>query len=318
MKPRAYWAMGTNPNNKIEKFPVETTTITQYGSILNNIAAAMNRNLNVSEATIAADANVAGYSATPQGVEQQRADKSTTVNQYQKRLEVFFSEWANHALRSYLGAMTGEQQLTVDEETRRRIHDIETSNAVPDPLTGELQYKSIIDGDKITIDFSELSTDMLEFDVRTGSLIQSEKEKELENIQQMLVPISQMMGNISEQNRPVFEQSIMDLCARLFELSDIDISQTNANRISDQMMMSIMQATMQQIDAQNAQLQQQQQQIAGMQQQMGISPEQNMLPEGEVPMEQPTPGMSEGMPVEGLPGPEEVSAEFPQQGEEVI
>ena len=93
------------------KFPVETTTLTQYNAIMQNTQGNMMKNMNVTEQTVASDAHVMTYSGTPQGVEQQRRDRTTTVNQYQKRVETFFAEWANHALRSYLSAMGGKQAL---------------------------------------------------------------------------------------------------------------------------------------------------------------------------------------------------------------
>ena len=224
MEPAAFWDLGNNPNNKIEKFPVETTTITQYGSILENIGSNMMKNLNITDQTIASDANVARYSGTAPGVREQSRDKTITINQYAKRVETFFAEWANHALRSYLNSMGGKVKMTVDEPTRRRIWDIEMARDGSNQQRGEKPEESIIDGDKITIDFDKLSVDMLSFKVRAGSLIETREEEERRNIQEMLVPVSQMMGNVSEENRAVFEKNIMQMMSRLFELSNIDVS----------------------------------------------------------------------------------------------
>jgi len=307
MKANAIWPMGTNPNNKIEKFPVETTTVTQYGSILENISGRMMQSLNVTDATVASDAEVARYSATPQGVEQQRMDRTITINQYQKRIEIFFQEWANHALRSYINSMTGKQWITVDEKTRRRIQDIEEASrnevkmAMQDALEEDdmseletnLDEETIVgdekDRNKIEIDFDSLSADLLSFEVRAGSLIENERETERQNIQTMLVPVSQMIGNISDENKDAFEQVIMQLVTRLCELSDIDISATAAQRIDQKLMAQALQATMDMVNSQ-------QQQIGQMQQMMG-------LPQGGMPPEM-TPGMAAGA-MSGAPMPEE-------------
>jgi len=310
MKANAIWPMGTNPNNKVEKFPVETTTVTQYGSILESLSAKMMQSLNVTDATVASDANVARYSATPQGVEQQRMDKTITINQYQKRIECFFQEWANHALRSYINSMTGKQKLTVDERTRRRIADIEEARQARKELEAQNsldaetalalmeQEESIIDGDKIEIDFDNLSSDLLSFEVRSGSLIENERETERQNIQEMLIPVSQMIGNISEQNKDAFETVIMQLVTRLCELSDIDISATTAQEIDSKLMARALKATMDMVD-------QQQQQLGQMQQMMG-------LPEGGMPPEM-NPGLARGA-ATGAPMPEQpVSPEMMQQ-----
>ena len=317
MKPNAIWPMGTNPNNRIEPYRVETTTLTQYGSILESISGRMMQSLNITDATVASDANVARYSATPQGVQEQHLDKTITINQFQKRIEVFFAEWANHALRSYLNSMSGTKELTVDEHTRRRILDIEktihdkamstvnsmtggmVSEVVGDVLDNELP--SIVAGNLISVNFDDINGDLLQFEVRSGSLIENERETERRNIQEMLVPVSQMIGNVSEQNRSSFEQVIMELIMRLCELSDIDISASISGVFDNQLALQALQATM-------GMVQQQQQQLDGMQGMLQQAlPQQQPLP-GEMPMEQPMepmPGaetpMPEEMPPEGMP-----------------
>ena len=285
MEPAAFWDLGNNPNNKIEKFPVETTTITQYGSILENIGSNMMKNLNITDQTIASDANVARYSGTAPGVHEQARDKTITINQYAKRVEIFFAEWANHALRSYLNSMSGEVEMTVDEQTRRRIWDIEMARDEGRQQRGEKPEKSIIDGDKITVDFDALSVDMLSFKVRAGSLIETREEEERRNIQEMLVPVSQMMGNVSEENRAVFEDNIMQMMSRLFELSNIDISAQTAKRIDDKLMLEAQKATMEQVMLQQQQIQQLAQQQAAMQQ-----PQQNPNQEPIGTISAPQPG----------------------------
>ena len=304
MKPRAFWPMGTNPNNKVEKFPIETTTVTQYGSILENVSANMMKNLNVVDGTVASDANVMNYSGTPQGVQAQRADKTITVNQYQKRVEVFFSEWANHALRSYVASMSGKVWTTVDEETRRKIWDIQSSAAQADAAEGiESDIEELVDGNKVLIDFDALSADRISFEVRTGSLIENEKETERRAIQELLVPVSQMLNSVSDENKGAFEQNIMDLVRRLCELSNVDISQTAANRISDRLMAQSIKATMEEVMGQRQQIQGLQQavmQMAGGQSQPPMPAPDGMpapAPQGgPVPPQQPA--IPEGMPTE--------------------
>lgn len=300
MKPRAYWPMGTNPNNKIEKFPVETTTLTQFGNILQAVSGRMQANMNITEQTLATDGQVSGYSGTPQGVEQQKKDKTTTVNQYQQRVEIFFSEWCNHALRSYLHSMGGIQKMTVDEETRRKIWDIEKSQKPKDEEGNMTDDQSIVVGNKIEVDFDQLNSDLLEFEVRTGSLIQSEAEQEIENIQKLLVPTTQMIGNLSDEHKPIFEKNIMALMARISELSNIELAASTGSNINEQLMMDAMKATMDQV-------MQQQGQINGLQQMMaGQMPQQP----GEMPVQQDA-GMPQMPPQEPPAMPLEDTGEQP-------
>lgn len=307
MEPAAFWDLGNNPNNKIEKFPVETTTITQYGSILENVGANMMKNLNVTDQTIASDANVARYSGTAPGVHEQAKDKTITINQYAKRIEIFFCEWANHALRSYINSMSGKVEMTVNEETRRKIWDIEAVRDKDSMERGDRPEESIIDGDKITIDFDGLSTDLLSFKVRVGSLIETREEEERRNIQEMLVPVSQMLGNVSESNRAAFEKNIMQMMSRLFELSDIDISAQTASRIDDQLLVEAQRATMEQVMAQQQQIQHLAERLPEAQPTPGQPAPQGAMPQGPLPQQQApdaplTPPVTGGVPSEANSG----------------
>lgn len=324
MRPNAIWPMGTNPNNRIEKFPVETTTLTGYNSILEGIDARMMESLNITDATVASDANVPHYSATPQGVEQQRLDKTITINQYQKRVEVFFSEWANHAIRNYINSMKGyDKPITVDSKTRKRIESIEEAkrseselalqqmfgmDAADEAIAGTEDWgESIIDGNKINVDFSMFDDAIFNFEVRTGSLIESEQETERENIQEMLVSVSQMMGNVSDANKQAFESIVMQLVLRLCELSNIDISAGIASTMNEQLVMQALETTM-------GAVAEQQNQIGQMQQAMGM--QQPMPPEamGQMPPEAgpvPPEAMGQMPPEMGPPPVEEMPPEMP-------
>lgn len=317
MKPGAIWPMGTNPNNRIEPYRVETTTVTQYGSILENVSGRMMQSLNITDATVASDANVPHYSGTPQGVEQQRVDKTITINQFQKRVEVFFSEWANHALRSYINSMSGKVKITVDSKTRKRIESIEEAAANELRIQGQMalgglpapepEIDSIIDGNKVEVDFDKLNEDAIfEFEVRTGSLIENERETERANIQEMLIPVSQMIGNISDTNRDSFEHVIMQLVVRLCELSDIDISASIASTMNEKLLMGAMQSTMDMVANQQGQINQ-------MQQAMGMLPPAQPEAAGAIPPQQPVPPQPQMPPVPEAsmppmePGPEEMA-----------
>ena len=82
LRPESIWAMGTNPNNKVEPFQVETTTLNNYGTILEQIRGSMMTTLGTLDGTTASDAQQ-NYSGTPQGVEAQREDRTINVNQMQ-------------------------------------------------------------------------------------------------------------------------------------------------------------------------------------------------------------------------------------------
>ena len=140
--------------------------------------------------------------------------------------------------------------------------------------------------------------------MRTGSLIESEQETEKSNIQEMLVSVTQMIGNVSDQNKQAFESIIMQLVLRMCELSNIDISAGISSTMNEQLMMAALESTMNAVADQQGQ-------IGQMQQMMGMAP-QGMPPEAMG--QPPTPSES------GAPMPPE-SPEFaenpqipPEQG----
>lgn len=304
-EPRKIWNLGNNPNNvKVEPVKIENAVLSNWTTTREAVAAAMVRNLNVADGTIAKDAGV-GYSKTAPGVEQQMAAKTISINQYQKRVESFVQEWAVQALRMYVNSMSGEHTLTVDESTRRRLYDIGESDC--------------IDGDKITIDFSELSADMLEFKVRAGSLVQKKEDQELEKLTTMVQPFIQNLNGWSEENRRVIENDVLlPVAMRMLELSDTDISQTLADSLSTQIAENMMAGMQSQIDHQQSQLDGMQSQLAATQQALPPESQEQLAQEpfagSPAPMSQEnpdiaeaaTPSMGRGKPFAGSsPLPEE-------------
>lgn len=283
-EPRKIWNLGNNPNQvKVEPVKIENSILSNWTTTREAVAAAMVRNLNVADGTVAKDAGVS-YSKTAPGVEQQVAEKTININQYQKRVEGFMQEWAVQALRMYVNSMHGVHALTVDEATRRRLYDI-----------GEIDC---LDGDKILIDFSELSANMLEFKVRTGSLIQKKEEQELERLTAMVQPFIQNLNGWSEANRAVIENDVLLPCARrMLELSDTDISQTLAGSLTEQITKN-MEAKMQsQLDAQQAQINGIQGELAATQQAMPTQSQEQLaqgpFAEEPVPTSQENPDNAE-------------------------
>lgn len=291
-EPRKIWNLGNNPNQvRVEPVKIDNAVLANWTTTREAVAAAMVRNLNVADGTVAKDAGV-GYSKTAPGVEQQAMEKTININQYQKRVEGFMQEWAVQALRMYVSSMHGEHRLTVDEETRRRLYDIGAEDC--------------IDGDKVTIDFDGLSADMLEFRVRAGSLVQKKEEQELDRLTAMAQPFIQNLNGWSDENRKVIENEVLlPIAMRMLELSDTDISNSLAESLSAQIAKNMM-ADMQ------AQIDMQQQRMDGMQAQLDAT-QQALPPESQ---EQLAQGPVAGSPVPNpLGGAPDVAPAIPPEGD---
>lgn len=252
-EPRKIWNLGNNPNQvRVEPVKIENAILSNWTTTREAVAAAMVRNLNVADGTIAKDAG-ANYSKTAPGVEQQAQEKTININQYQKRVEGFIQEWAVQALRMYVNSMHGEHRLTVNEDTRRRLFDIGADDC--------------IDGDKVIINFDDLSADMLEFKVRAGSLVQKKEDREFEKLSNMVQPFIQNINGWSEENRAIIENDILlPVAMRMLELSDTDIAQSLADSLSTQIAKNMMAGMQAQIDGHQSQIDGMQDQLAATQQ----------------------------------------------------
>lgn len=284
-EPRKIWNLGNNPNSKVEPVKIDNSVLSNWSTTRESIAASMLRNLNVMDGQVAADMHASSYSKTAPGVQQQQENKSITINQYQKRIEDFFSQWAVQALRMYVNAMHGVHELTVDEETRRRLFDI-----------GE---QDCIDGNKISIDFSELSSDMLEFKVRAGSLVQRKEDQELEKLTVMMQPIIQNLNGWSEQNRSIIENDVLlPVTMRMIELSDTDLASTLSESLSSQIAKNMMAGMQAQIDGQQGQIDDLQGQMAATQNALPPESQEQLAqaPVGGTPVPNPLEALPEGAP----------------------
>lgn len=268
-EPRKIWNMGNNPNQvKVEPVKIDNSVLNGWSNTREAIAASMLRNLNVMDGTIAKDSGTT-FSKTAPGVQAQQDAKTININQYQKRVELFVSQWANDALRSYIHAMKGVHEMTVDEQTRRKLFDIGAENTIND--------------NKIEIDFDLLSPESIDFQVRAGSLVQLKEDQERQALAEISQPFVQNLNGWSDENRKVIENEVLlPIAKRMLELSDVDIAQTMADSLSAQIAKTLMRDMQNEINAQTQILENQEQRIMGLEDQMIQQPQQP-LPEGMPP-----------------------------------
>lgn len=306
-EPRRIWNLGNNPNQvKVDPVKIDNTVLNNWTTTREAVASSMLRNLNVMDGTIAKDSGTT-FSKTAPGVKAQQDAKTININQYQKRLENFISQWASQALAMYINAMGGEQEITVDEETRRKLFDI------------GCDYM-LTDDNKVTVDFDELSADQLRYQVRVGSLVQLKEDQERAALSEVAQPFIQNLNGWSEENRKVIENEVLlPIAKRMLELSDVDIAQQMADSLTTQIAKTMMADMQGQIDQQGMvqqqqgeQIQQLQDQIAPQEQGGEIPPEQAAMPTGEPPAQpmteepQATPAQPSETPGEQVVSPDDL------------
>ena len=186
----------SNPNAKLEPLEVSTQTLLQYNSIATANAGNMVQQLGAADQQMASmSGSNGGMSQTPQGVEAQQAMVDITTNNYQKAIESFFSRYCSYALTVYFAELKGTVGDIIPTADARRamINGGLTTETVyaPDGMTVAREPDFDKDG-KLQLEFDDMAT---EYFVRTvpGSLVEMEDEKQLRVLNQMFVPLSQMM-----------------------------------------------------------------------------------------------------------------------------
>ena len=213
----------SNPNARIEPFEVNTQTLMQYGVISQQNMGSMVNLVGSADQQMATQAG-GGMSATPQGVEAQQAMVDITTNNYQKAIEAFFSRYCSYALTLYFAELKGSVADIVPTADARR-NMISAGLKVEDVLDedGKVIAKADFDEDgKLKVQFDELAT---EYFVRTipGSLVEMEDEKQLRVLNQMFIPLSQMMPALAasgdQKALQKATQALMFVIEREIELS---------------------------------------------------------------------------------------------------
>ena len=305
-EPRKIWNLGNNPNNvKVDPVKIDNAVLSGWAQTREAVAAAMTRNLNVMDGTVAADAGT-GFSKTAPGVDAQVNQKTININQYQKRIETFFSQWANMSLRLYLSSMGGTHKVAIDEETRRKLNDCGIFDG--------------FDGIYYDVDFDMFDDASINFEVRTGSLVERKEDQERQALLDLMQPVTQNLNGWSDENRKVVENEVlMPIFKRLLEISDVDIAQTMADSLSTQMAKAMMSDMQQQIDAQGMQMAAQQEQIdqlaAPQEQQVPAAP----MPEmPEAPIDYMQAAAEPSQPPAPLPAEEPLMEETPGQEVDIL
>ena len=215
----------SNPNAKLEPLEISTQTLMQYNQIATANAGNMVQQLGAADQQMASmSGGNGGMSQTPQGVEAQQAMVDITTNNYQKAIEAFFSRYCSYALTLYFAELKGSVADIVPTADARR-NMISAGLKVEDVLDedGKVIAKADFDEDgKLQVQFDELAT---EYFVRTipGSLVEMEDEKQLRVLNQMFIPLSQMMPALAasgdQKALQKATQALMFVIEREIELS---------------------------------------------------------------------------------------------------
>jgi hypothetical protein len=197
-----------NPNARVEAVEVNTQAMMMFGQVQQQNQANMVQLTGAADQQMAAQNTGGMMSQTPAGVEAQQQMVDITTNNYQKSMEEFFSRYCSYALTIYFAEMKGIKSITPSADLRRALeaegvdpsafiheaHIDDEGNKVPDDGTG------LKDG-MLKIDFSDMN---VEYFVQCvpGSLVELEDDKQLRQLKEVFVPLSQAMPAIAQSGDP--------------------------------------------------------------------------------------------------------------------
>ena len=185
----------SNPNSELKPMEMSTQTLLQYNQISTANAGNMVQQLGAADQQMATmNGAGGGMSQTPQGVEAQQAMVDITTNNFQKAIENFFSRYCSYALTVYFAELKGSVSDIIPTADARRAM-VNGGLVLEDVIgpEGQVVRKADFTSDgKLNLKFDDLAT---EYFVRTvpGSLVELEDDKQLRILNQMYVPLSQMM-----------------------------------------------------------------------------------------------------------------------------
>ncbi len=171
----AKWRMGSNPNSDVEPVNINTTAMSNFSTIY-GLSKSQILNLNsANDTSISSTVGNPGFSKTDAGVSALQSRLGVSDNYLRKQYEDWFQEVCESMINIEFGEKTGIEQIEVDEDTAKKIRDI-------DP--------ELISEDNIfNLDYS-LFNEALHFEVDASSSDKQDDQKQIEGLDGLLERIS--------------------------------------------------------------------------------------------------------------------------------
>lgn len=185
MEPRAWWMLGSNPNNRVE--PIKISNNDNF--LANDYGVLKGQMLNIADngdTSISATAGDPGRSKTPMGIRSQNATIENSDSHAKRRGEDWFSRLAETLLNLHIAGNSGKEPVVVRESyiAKRKLID------------------ASYDNDQEEVDYTDLSNVIASFQLdTTSSTKQEEDSSKLEQMREiwkdMLAHAQQLQGMVN-------------------------------------------------------------------------------------------------------------------------
>lgn len=271
----------TDPNAKIIPLTVDTTAVANYPALYGLQKSQLLNLVSSPDTSISAEIGNPGFSKTPTGINQQKAQISVDDNYIRKMFEAWFEDWSETAINIYFAKRHGIEELQLDQDTVDKLMKLVEE--------GKFDPAMLSEDNKIRIDY-DTATPALKFRVDASTSKMKDDADQLQGLEllQQALDSSQVLAGI------VPPEKVIGLWNSLVTVSGVENPEDLKVDVKEFQAMQQQQQALagQQAQAQTAQAQVQSQQLAQQQQAMQQpqmlqgQPQQPITPQGMENIEQ--------------------------------
>jgi hypothetical protein len=255
--PNAVIDASTDPNAKIVPLTIDTTAVVNYPALYGLQKSQLLNLVSSPDTSISADIGNPGFSKTPAGINQQKANISVDDNYVRKMFESWFENWSETAINLYFAERSGKDILQLDDDTADKLRKLGAE--------GKFDLELLSDDNQILIDY-DTDTPALKFRVDASTSKMKDDSDQLEALSNLLAAVESV---------PMLAQLLSQFPDKLIGAYNSLVSNSG---VEDPEKLSINDDEVKQMQVQQQQAQMAQQQAMQAQQPQGVP--------GQAPQEQ--------------------------------
>lgn len=161
----------SDPNAKIVPLTIDTAALTNYPALYGLQKSQLLNLVSSPDTSISADVGNPGFSRTPTGINQQKANISVDDNAIRKQFESWFESWSETAINLYFAERSGTEIVQLDKSTADKLRKLAEQ--------GKFDPNQLNDQDQIIIDY-DTATPVLKFRVDASTSKMADDQTQLQ------------------------------------------------------------------------------------------------------------------------------------------
>lgn len=183
--PNAIIDLGTSADADLTPLQIDSKSLESFPANFGLMQSQIFQLLSAPNASTSAEVGNAGFSKTPQGVEQNKANLSIDDNYVRKQFETWFERWSETAINLYFAERTGVEELQLDADTAEQLRQLAADGKFDESLLSE--------DNKVRINYNS-ATEELHFRVDPTTSKKQDDAEQLQIIQQAIQTVTPQVG----------------------------------------------------------------------------------------------------------------------------